>query len=288
MDFINKEYSKYSLDNKIWKNGLFSAILLLLIFILFQPFGFRDKDIELKVVLFPGYALLAYMYSYLNFHIVRHIIKKKKTWTLKDELRSVLINIILLTIAVHLFTYWITSDMPLTIQWYFKLLYHVASLLLVLGIIEFFYYNNKLANINNKQLNLQYEISKQKLKDAKGQKKDVISISLEKEQIEINRNKIVYIQSVSNYLEFYLREPDGKIYKITKRGRLHKTEKDLSPFSEFFRCHRAFIINLKQSVHLKGNMKNARVVLEGVPEEIPVSRTFYKSLKKHIEKITLG
>jgi LytTr DNA-binding domain len=288
MNFINKEYSKYDPYNRIWKNGLLSAIIVLLIFILFQPFGFKDKDTELKLVLFPGYALFAYMHSFFNFHLVRYILKKKKAWTLADELLNFLISMVLLTIVIHLFTSWTTGDMPLTFKWYFKLLYHVASLFLVIGIIEFFYYNNKSTNYNNKQLSSHYEIAKQQLNDAKGQNKAVISISLEKEKIEINKNKILYIQSISNYLEFYLREPDGKINKITKRGRLHKVEKDLASFSEFFRCHRAFIINLNQSVQLKGNMKNARVVFEGEPEEIPVSRTLYKTLKEHIEKITLS
>jgi len=288
MDFLNREFSKYDRENKIWKNGLFSAIVILLIFLLFQPFGFRDKDLELKVVLFPGYALFAYLHAYFNFHIVRHILKKKKIWTLGDELISFLAATILLTIAVHIFTYFITSDMPLTIHWFFKLLYHVASIFLIIGVIEFFYYNNRSARIHNKELSSQYEIVKQRLDATKKKNKDVISISLEKEKIEINRNKIIYIQSIGNYLKFCLCEPEAKMYKITKRGRLHTVEKELAPLPEFFRCHRAFIINLKRAAYLKGNMKNARVVFDGETEEIPVSRSFYKTLKDQLEMTVLS
>lgn len=288
MDFLRLEYSKYNPGNKIWKNGLFSATIVLLIFILFQPFGFSDKDIQLKIFLFPGYALFGYMHSYLTYHIIRQILTKKKTWTITNELISFLISMILLTFVVHLFTHFVTGDMSLSFKWYFKLLYHVSSLFLVIGIMEFFYYNNRAAKINNRMLSSQFEKAKLKLDNAQKQNVDTLSLSLEKEPIEINRNKLLYIQSMSNYLEFNLCEANGKISKITKRGRLHKVEKDIAPFSEFFRCHRAFIINLKKKVQLKGNMKNARVIFESVNEEIPVSRTFYKSLKEQIEKITLN
>lgn len=288
MDFLYKKYSKYDLDNKTWKNGLFSAIVILLIFLLFQPFGFRDKDIGLKVVLYPVYALFAYLYAHFNFYIVRKLLKRRKTWTLTNELISLLTGAILLTIAVHTFTYWIIDDMPFTIRWYFKLLYHVSSIYLIIGLIEFFYYSNKSANIGNRQLSSEYEVAKQKLDHVKRQNEVAISISLEKEQIEVNRNKIIFIQSIGNYLKFYLREPNGKVSKIIKRGSLYKAERDLAPFSEFFKCHRAFIINLKKTVRLNGNIKNARVVLDNGTEEIPVSRSLYKTLKEQLEVITLS
>ena len=288
MDFFNKEYAKYNPHNKSWKHSIFSAIVTFLLFLLFQPFGFKDKEVALKVVLFPGYSLLAFIYTYLNFLIVRQILKKKKKWTLSDELICLLIGIMLLTIAVHLFSYFIAGDMPLTFHWYFKLLCYVASFFLVISIIEFFYYNNKSARINNKKLRMQYELVKQKQDDTEKQNKDIISIYLEKEQMEINKNKIIYIKSVGNYLEFCLRGPDGKINKITKRGRLHNAEKNLLSYSEFFRCHRAFIINLKQVINLRGNVKNARVVFDSNTEKIPVSRSLYKALKEQLEKINLS
>ena len=288
MNFLNKAYSKYSADNKIWKSSLFSAVVVLLIFLLFQPFGFRDKATELKSLLYPGYAVLTFIYSYIVFYIVRRLLKSKKTWTIKDEIINFLIGILIFTIAIHLFTFWVSGDMPLTLHWYFKLFYHVASLFLFIGIIEFFYYNNKSARFTNEKLSSQYETTKQKSDQFTKQNKDVITISLEKEQIEVNRNKLLYIKSVGNYLEFYLVEPNGKINKITKRGRLHKAGKDLARFIEFFRCHRAFIINLKQAVQLKGNIKNARVVFDCAVEDIPVSRSNYSTLKEQMEKITLG
>jgi uncharacterized membrane protein len=287
MKFLDIKYSKYDPDNKSWKNGLLSAVVILLLLVLLQPFGFRDKGQMLKMILFPVYGLLAFLLTTSNFYVIRHIIKKKKTWTLKNEIIAFLPHILFSTLIIHLFTVWITGDMPFNIQWYLKLFYHIFSLFLVIIIIEFLFYSNKSANRENQQLASDVQMASQKLKNSIGKEDEIITVSLEKNNLEINRNKIIFIQSWGNYLDFYLREDDGKMKKITKRGRLHQAEKDLKSFSEFFRCHRAFIINLKQVKNIRGNVKNAKVVLVGNPMEIPVSRSLYKNLKEHFEKITL-
>ena len=288
MEFLKRAYSKYNQENKIWKSGLFVAVVILFIFILFQPFGFRDKAFALKIALFPGYALFAFAYSFFTFHVARFILKRKKIWMIKDELISLLIGSILLTLAIHLFSWWVADDLPFTLRWYLKLFYHVASILLLIVVIEFFYFNHRWAGFRNEKLNEKYKQIKQELDLAQQKGLDVITVSLEKEQIGINRNKIVYIQSVGNYLHFYLKEANGEIIRMNKRGRLHQVEKDLLPFTEFFRCHRAFIINLKQVAALKGNIKSARLIFNNAKEEIPVSRSFYTTLKKHLEAISLS
>lgn len=284
MNFFNKAYAKYAPENRAWLNGLFSASIVLLIFLLFQPFGFRDKDLQLKIILFPTYALLAFVQAQVVFFIVRQMIKKSRTWTLGHELISFLMGAVVLTIAIHLVTYWVVGDMPLSFQWYFKLLYHVTSLYLFIGIIEFYYYKHKSADISNQYISSQYELAKQKLDNVQ---KEVITISLEKEHIKVSRDKIIFIKSMGNYVEFYLREQDGNISHMSKRGRIQKAEKDLVPYTEFFRCHRAFIINLKQVIRLKGNMKNAMVIFEDGLEKVPVSRTSYTTLKERLEQVVL-
>ena len=151
MNFLNKEYTKYHPANKQWKNGLFLATVILLIFLLFQPFGFRDKELELKLMLFPIYSLLAYFYSSANFIIIRYILKSKKKWFIKDELLSFVIGILPFAFLIHLITFWLVDDMPLSFHWYFKLLYHVSSLFIVATIIEFLYYNNRSSSVKQQK-----------------------------------------------------------------------------------------------------------------------------------------
>ena len=51
------------------------------------------------------------------------------------------------------------------------------------------------------------------------------------------------------------------------------------------KCHRAFLVNLRKVVKVSGNSQGYRLLLEGYPEEIPVSRAYSKQVKELIETI---
>jgi hypothetical protein len=235
------------------------------------------------------FSLLAYIYSVTNFFIVRHILKSKKNWTVKNELLSFAIGILLVTCLVHLISSWFTGDMPLTLSWYFKLLYHVSSLFLIIAVIEFLYYSYTSADVKIEHLSSRVQLVSRQLDSVKKESDaETVSISLEKDTMDINRNKTIFIKSIGNYLEFYFRENDGQIKKLVKRGKLHQAEKNLEAFPEYLRCHRAFIVNLKQTRQIKGNSKNARLVFDQKLEDIPVSRSQFKALKVQLDKIIAG
>lgn len=289
MKLLDKEYSKYHPAHQAWKNGLFSATVVLFVFLLFQPFGFSDKDLELKLLLYPVYSLLAYFYSVAKFFIVRHIHRLKERWSVKDELLSFAIGMLPATFLVHLSSFLITGDMPLNLHWYLKLLYHVSSLFLIIAVVEFLYYSIRSSEIKIEHLSSQVQhVSQQSNHKKQESDTEIVSIALEKETIDINRNKMILIKSIGNYLELYFREINGQIKKLVKRGRMHQAEKVLEAFPEFLRCHRAFIVNLKQVKQIKGNSKNARLVFDQKLEEIPVSRSQFKTLKEQFDKIIAG
>ena len=289
MKFLNSEYPKYNPENKLWKSGFFRAMVVLIVLVLFQPFGFRDKDLELKMILFPVYSLVAYLHVITDFSIVRKILKSKKIWYIKNELLSLMTSALLVTFLVLLLNVWITGDMPLNFHWYFKLLYHVSSLILIIAVIEFLYYNSKSSDIKIEQLSSQIQLVLQQSGSLnQGSFSETIPFTLENDSLDINRKKIILIKSTGNYLEFYLNDGNGHIKKLLKRGRIHQAEKDLAPFPEFFRCHRAFVINLKHAKQIRGNSKNARLIVDQKIEEIPVSRSLFTTLKDKLDKIIAG
>ena len=287
MDFLQKEYTKYHSNNKSWKNGLFAAVLVLLLFILFQPFGFGDKNIALKIYLYPSYSFLTFLYTISGFYLIRKILLKKKKWMVINEAVYLVISLVPFTFMVHVLSYWITEDMPFNFYWYLKLFYHVFSLFLVIASIEFLFYFNKSFIQRIEKLSAHNQVITQKIDgEINAKKREKISFLLENETVDINRNKVLLIQSSGNYLEFYLLGDGDKIKKLVKRGRLHQAENDIEGYSEFFKCHRAYIVNLRFVEKIKGNSKNARVIFNINLKEIPVSRTAFKNLREKLDKIT--
>ena len=285
--FLHKDFTKYQQENAAWKNGLFHAIGILMIFLLFQPFGFRDKEVQLKWLLFPGFASIAFLYSVAKFYIIRKTLRTKKTWTVKNELVSFFFSLFPLVLIIHLYSYWAAGDMPLTIHWYIKLFYYTTSLFIIAYAIEFLFYSNQSAGIRIEDLSSQMErYSKQIATAGIENTNETIPLLLEKGRLPVNREKLVFIESKGNYVELHLRNGNGETVTLTKRGRLHQVETDLANYLEFFRCHRAFIVNLKRTQHIKGNSKNAQLILDDQQKAIPVSRTYFKTLTQKLEQIT--
>ncbi len=61
------------------------------------------------------------------------------------------------------------------------------------------------------------------------------------------------------------------VYSLV-RSTLKRAEEILITHPNFFKCHRAFIVNLDKVVHVEGNAQGYKIKLDGYDELIPVSR----------------
>jgi hypothetical protein len=98
-----------------------------------------------------------------------------------------------------------------------------------------------------------------------------------KKALELNLDCLYYISSANNYIEvFYKKEtasPDkATISRILLRNTLKTIEEQNAHLPELYRCHKTFIVNAQQVVAVKGNSKGYTLVLQEIPNEIPVSR----------------
>jgi hypothetical protein len=287
MKILNRKYLKYYPKHSSLKNAFLIALGVLLIFTLFQPFGFRDKSFDLKVLLFAGYAFIGFIISILNFYIIRRLLKQRKSWLIKNEIIWFLLMILPVSFIIYLFTVSIAGDMPFNFKWFFTIGLHVFSTYLLISLLEFLYYSNKGAGIVNEEIVKKYKQVSRALSNEVKKKEQLVALTLDSGSLQVNRNKILFIQSVGNYLEIILKEDDNAINKISKRGRIKQSENDLKNFPEFIRCHRAFIVNAKYICKVKGNSKNASIEIEFVSNKIPVSRAKYGSVKELIEQIAI-
>ena len=64
----------------------------------------------------------------------------------------------------------------------------------------------------------------------------------------------------------------GKVSYSIIRMTMKKVEESLEAWPDFFRCHRAYIINLDKVQHVEGNAQGYKIRLADVEEPIPVSR----------------
>jgi hypothetical protein len=101
-----------------------------------------------------------------------------------------------------------------------------------------------------------------------------------KDVFRLKLNQLLFIEANDNYSSFSYLEK-GQVKKELIRGSLKRMQEQIDN-EALIRCHKSYIVNLNKINKVLGNAKGYRLQLDEVDIEIPVSRSFPKSI---IEKI---
>ncbi|MDR2388917.1 MAG: LytTR family transcriptional regulator, partial [Tannerellaceae bacterium] len=103
-----------------------------------------------------------------------------------------------------------------------------------------------------------------------------------KESISLKPEDIIYIESEGNYVNVYYKQDDKIMHRLL-RSTIKQMEELLRNYAMFIRCHRAFIVNTNYVSNTKGNAQSYQLTLYDISQEIPVSRTYLKSIKDALQ-----
>jgi DNA-binding LytR/AlgR family response regulator len=113
----------------------------------------------------------------------------------------------------------------------------------------------------------------------------VLMAENEKDKLDLNPNNLFYIESSDNYSTVIFLNDDHKVSKKLLRGSLKRIESQIT-FPFIVRCHRSYIVNLKQINHIKGNAQGYRIEFKSeLNDAIPVSRSYSKALFERLESL---
>ncbi|TAI48473.1 LytTR family DNA-binding domain-containing protein [Flagellimonas allohymeniacidonis] len=93
---------------------------------------------------------------------------------------------------------------------------------------------------------------------------------------------LLYIQSQDNYIEIHYLK-DGNHNKHLMRGTLKKILKD---FVFLLKVHRSFVVNPYKVERLEGNSNKAAISFKDVGVSVPVSKSYYASVKNYLSTST--
>jgi DNA-binding LytR/AlgR family response regulator len=94
-----------------------------------------------------------------------------------------------------------------------------------------------------------------------------------KERLSLQPDQLLFVESVGNYVDVHwlnLSQPQ----KTVLRSTLKEIETGLTDYPQFFRCHRAFLVNLNTVSHTEGNARGYQLTLTGTYATVPVSRSY--------------
>lgn len=263
-----------------------NVVLSTLMMIMYQPFGYRLDHVSQLFELF-GFILIALVYSLLFFKIIPSYFRKSSQyirWTIGKNI--IYLSTFLLITGLNIFLYDFHIVSGYSFPDYGGSYFAERMLVDVCGVFSIGIFPLYVSYLLEKNYYLKRNLDVLDYSSYGGEKrtgeKYIMLKGDTKDFLEVFPGKIEYIESSGNYVNIYYNE--GTLERKTIRTTIKKIEEQLSGYSFFVRCHRAYIVNLNYVVKFGRNNIGYRVSLDGCEDDIPVSRTYLSNVKDLLNK----
>lgn len=267
-------------QNFILRKPFYGALVLFLFFavftILYQPLNTQGSRWFNFQVTMLFYAFTASLAAFLIIWILgrSRFFGDLKRWTLPKELLAIYIVLQVMGIALFLAAF-IIEEPSMNTRWNLYTLIDSCKYAFLIGIIPFLFFTASnfrylLTSDGPSFIDLYQE------NEESSEPVIHISSSLKKESLNFRADELLFVSSDGNYVEFYLYR-DAKIQKVPIRNSISNIEQQFSNMPHYFRCHRAFIVNLDNVLGRKGNALGYQLTLRDYTRKIPVSRQKVKT-----------
>lgn len=247
--------------------GVFTALFLLY----FKPFGITNYDpkfqIDLQFVLVVFSVGLATMVSLvITEFILRPLIIKN--WTYGNALLWLFAAMVVLSSIVFLHYNWLGG-------WHDWRLSSFLSFIPNVSLIGVFSVGALVLYFEYKGVKSAYELSLSE--SGSSQEKIRFNSENQKEQLALGLDQLLYLESEDNYVAIHFLNND-KLEKVLIRNSL-KGVLDEVTHSAIVQCHRSFVVNLHQVIHVSGNNHGLELKLNHYRNRIPVSRKYVSEVR---------
>lgn len=260
--------------------GFFVVIFILV-------FNLNDREGVFSTFIILGFGLITIFLMTINWIILPLSIPRwfqEESWNVAKEISFHLWNIFLIGLGNLLYAY-IGDYYEITLSTIFKA--QITTLAVGIFPVTFLVLlrqNRLLKKYNNSASEFNRSIqSPGFLSEDKNILSQNISLSSAggKDRIQMQLDNLLFVKSVDNYVEVYWDDGQGT-QKELLRSSLQRIEDNLKSYSAIFRCHRTYLVNMKNIDRVLGNSQGYRLMIKGIGDPIPVSRSYKQTLKRLI------
>lgn len=260
--------------------GISIGVFLFILF--FQPFSLDPMDPNNILIFDAGFGAIIFIFIFIIRVAFYRIIQDFRQSNYHAVLPYYVGSLFLFAFTVVAFIFYLRYVGSVNISFY--LIFKVALICLAPTVILFL-------NDTFKELKKQNEYLIQKQKNLRKQieefEENYLNTTIEfmsannSDNLNLRIKDIACIKSAENYIEIYYTEEDVLQKKLI-RNTLKNLEHQLKSYSNFIRCHRTCIINVKFIDKLERNLSNHWITIKGYSEQIPVSRQYLLKVKENI------
>ncbi len=274
-----------------FKEATFGFAFVTFFLFIFKPFGIENSDSEefslfIICIYFGLVTWAVLMLSYTFQLALPHLFREEK-WRVWKEITYTSITIFFLATANMLFSNYY-FDQPSLWQFFWGWQKSTFSIGIFPTVFVAFYKQIKLTkqyNTESQVINQNLGVRNQNINENQITVNPIIILFGENqnEKLEITKNQLYYLCAADNYVQVFYLENDS-LKQTLLRSSLKKIEENLADFSEFYRCHRTYIVNLQKVKHISGNAQGYKLHLENTHTLIPVSRSLNEEIAEKFAK----
>ncbi len=245
--------------------------ILVFILLFLQPFNMSSFQHDFKNLLLFGYGICAFLGYIIVQYFTNLYFKRNKIWNWGNEIIFLVVsNIIGISIGYYYHIKLVNPmDFSISSLLFFMFYICLPTLPLIAGFTAVIRY---LAIKESSVVNTTYPTSEKK------EYLDILSNN-KKENFVIAKNKLIYVRALDNYVQFYILNEKDTLQKKIIRTTLNKVEKSTD---YLLKTHRSYLVNADFIKKISGNSQKASITLTYVEETIPLSKSYYKKVKKSL------
>ncbi len=258
--------------------GIFISVFLLV----FRPFELDiiEKKLLIKSSILFGFVTFFCIFGtsmFLNFFFPKLYSEEK--WTTGKQI----LNMAGVVVLVGLVNY-LVSPLLFDTRLTWEKAFYYQGIAISVGLLPIIIYTLYIQNHKLRQFQQEASTLQEKLKARKGEQVGIPQETVlpvnniitfegdnQAEKKMINVNQLIYIEAASNYIKLFFEQQEKITYAII-RMTMKKAEETVTPYPVFFRCHRAYIVNLDKIDKVEGNAQGYKLKMNGAGDLVPVSR----------------
>ena len=278
--FIFRPYPRNYILRYPLKGTLVLFVFILLFTVLYRPLNTHEAyslGFEMTMLV---YSLGASTTAFLAIHSLKksRFFGITASWTLAQELLSIIIVISTMGIVVF-FMAFVVEGPGGTSRWNLATFWDSFWRTGLMAFVPFLYFTS----FNLKELFGNINPGPGEKHQNEFRREINISSKLKKESLHFYEDEFLFAESEGNYVIFNLFR-NGKVLKIPIRNSISDVDHQLSGVSAFFRCHRAFIVNVSQVAQKRGNSLGYQLRLTSSGDQVPVSRRNIKQFDRLMDE----
>ena len=263
-----------------------------LAFVVFKPLGIGELGLTLYLH-FLIIWLLGIGICFISEAILKNLVKmpaaldKGAEYIIRRNLWFQLVNSPLEALFICIYLHFAMSSLsapdPLSLKGFLQVLLVLAFCSFAIGLYWRYKFRSRYLAMEleeTKMLNQQLKMHTQPTTDGET---SVTLTGTTSETVTVSMANLLYIEAVGNYLKVYQWQ-DEKVRCDMLRTTSKQMEHDLKDYPMVVRCHRAFLVNLRQVERVVVRAGSMQLQMSHCQDTIPVSRSNMAAVKEAIRR----